>query len=82
MLFGSTNKHLEKINDILKLNASNNYRDSTLENLKELEDKFNELNLKKKLSSKQVKHYTELISNYKNEFKDFTHKAQNKKAGW
>ena len=34
-----TQRELEDINEQLRLNASNNYRDATLDNLKELETK-------------------------------------------
>ena len=35
-----TQRELEDINEQLRLNASNNYRDATLDNLKELETKY------------------------------------------
>lgn len=75
-----TNSILEEINDRLKLNASNNYRDATIDNLKELEAQFIVLQQKGKLNDSQISYYRNKIDSYKEEFKNFTHKAQ--KAGW
>ena len=75
-----THKLLEPMLQTLRLNAENNYRDATLENLDDLEKKFNELKDAGKLNDKQISHYTELIANYRTELKGFTHKEQ--KAGW
>lgn len=75
-----TQRELEDINEQLRLNASNNYRDATLGNLKELETKYRELSEKGRLNKEQSKHYGKMIDDYKAEFKGFTHKEQ--KAGW
>ncbi len=75
-----TQRELEEINEQLKLNASNNYRDATLDNLRELEAKYHELTEKGRLSEEQIGHYGKMIEAYKEEFKGFTHKEQ--KAGW
>ena len=48
-----TQRELEDINEQLRLNASNNYRDATLDNLKELETKYRELAEKGKLNKEQ-----------------------------
>lgn len=80
-MFGkSTHKELETILLRLKLNAENNYRDATLEDLHELETRMNELKASGKIKEKQAAHYEELITGFKKEFKGFTHKEQ--KAGW
>lgn len=75
-----TQRELEDINEQLRLNASNNYRDATLDNLKELETKYRELSEKGRLNKEQCEHYGKMIDDYKAEFKGFTHKEQ--KAGW
>ena len=75
-----TQRELEDINEQLRLNASNNYRDATLDNLKELETKYRELSEKGRLNKEQSEHYCKMIDDYKAEFKGFTHKEQ--KAGW
>lgn len=75
-----TQRELEDINEQLRLNASNNYRDATLDNLKELETKYSELSEKGRLNNEQSEHYRKMIDDYKAEFKGFTHKEQ--KAGW
>ena len=75
-----TQRELEDINEQLRLNASNNYRDATLDNLKELETKYRELSGKGRLNKEQIEHYGKMIDDYKAEFKGFTHKEQ--KAGW
>lgn len=71
---------LEDINEKLKLNASNNYMDATIENLNELETEFERLKASGKLNEVQIRHYEDKIAGYKEEFRNFTHKAQ--KAGW
>ena len=75
-----TQRELEDINEQLRLNASNNYRDATLDNLKELETKYRELSEKGRLNREQSEHYGKMIDDCKAEFKGFTHKEQ--KAGW
>ena len=75
-----TQRELEDINEQLRLNASNNYRDATLDNLKELETKYRELSEKGRLNKEQSEHYGKMIDDYTAEFKGFTHKEQ--KAGW
>lgn len=75
-----THSLLEEINERLKLNASNNYRDATIDNLNELEVEFERLKAAGKLNEIQIRHYGDKIAGYKEEFKNFTHKAQ--KAGW
>lgn len=52
-----TQRELEDINEQLRLNASNNYRDATLDNLKELETKYRELSEKGRLNREQSEHY-------------------------
>lgn len=81
MLFKKTkHKALEEINFRLKMNAENNYRDATLSDLKELEELFTELKASNKTNDKQNEYYENLIKNYKEEFRGFTHKEQ--RAGW
>ena len=62
-----TQRELEDINEQLRLNASNNYRDATLDNLKELETKYRELSEKGRLNKEQSEHYGKMIDDYKAE---------------
>lgn len=74
-----THKGLENIIQRLKLNAENNYRDATLQDLSELEQQFEELCAEGKLNAAQKTRYSGLISRFKTEFKGFTHKEQTAK---
>lgn len=74
--FIKTHKVLEIIHQRLKMNAENNYRDATLQDLKELEDSFQKLKEINKLSKRQKEYYSSIIIRYKEEFKGFSHKDQ------
>ena len=66
--FIKTHKVLEIIHQRLKMNAENNYRDATLQDLKELEDSFQKLKEINKLSKRQKEYYSSIIIRYKEEF--------------
>lgn len=76
----NTHKELEELVEVMKLNASNNYRDATVLNLKELAARYEELKEAGKLNEAQTEHYATLIEQYGASFKHFTHRDQ--KAGW
>ena len=71
-----THPELELILQEMRMNAENNYRDATLENLRDLEEQFHLLEQAGKLNEKQQANYSELIEGYKQEFKGFTHREQ------
>ncbi len=71
-----THGELEKIVTRLKLNASNNYRDATKEDLAELEKKYEELKAAGKLNRKQIDYYRCRIVEYTGKLENFSHKSQ------
>jgi len=71
-----THPELEKILERLRLNASNNYRDATKEDLAELEERYEELQAAGKLNGKQMEHYREVITTYGIKLQNFSHKTQ------
>lgn len=73
---GKTNKNMEIVHQRLKMNAENNYRDATMQDLKEMEDLFEDLKSKGKISKRQIEYYSAIIEKYRLEFKGFSHKEQ------
>ena len=71
-----THSKLEEIVTRLKLNASNNYRDATKEDLAELEKLYEELKEAGKLNPKQIIYYRSRIIEYTDKLKNFSHKTQ------
>lgn len=71
-----THSELEAIVTRLKLNASNNYRDATKEDLAELEKRYNELLAAKKLNPKQEAYYRCRIVEYTGKLQNFSHNSQ------
>ncbi len=67
---------LEKILLRLRLNAENNYRDATKEDLEELKARYEELKAAGKLNQKQLDHYSEVITTYGVKLQNFSHKTQ------
>lgn len=70
------NKELETLIMSINSNAANNYKDAAQEDLKEFEDKYNELKNNGKLSEKQITLYGQKINEYKIDMQEFTHKDQ------
>ena len=60
----------------LKLNASNNYRDATKEDLAELSERYEALKSAGKLNEKQITYYRSRIIEYTDKLKNFSHKTQ------
>ena len=71
-----THPDLEKILLRLRLNAENNYRDATKEDLEELKARYEELKVAGKLNQKQLDHYSEVITTYGVKLQNFSHKTQ------
>ena len=71
-----THPELEKILERLRLNAENNYRDATKEDLAELEQRYNELMGAGKLNEKQIEHYRQTIVSYGVKLQYFSHNSQ------
>lgn len=74
------NKELEEIKQRLQMNVSNNYKDAAQLNLKEFEEKLQELEDAGKLSDNQKVQYHEVLTEYKAKMTKFTHKDQ--KVTW
>ena len=71
-----THSDLEAILKRLRLNAENNYRDATKEDLEELKARYEELESAGKLNGKQIDHYSEVITTYGIKLQNFSHKTQ------
>ena len=70
------NNSLEDVLLRLNMNMSNNYKDAAQSNLKEFEELFAELLSSGKLNEKQKKRYEELLNEYKDKMKNYSHKDQ------
>ncbi len=75
-LQSKTHNELEKIILRLKMNAENNYRDATREDLEELESTYRSLHDAGKLNRKQIAYYSDIIEVYKEKLKNFSHRSQ------
>lgn len=75
-LKSSKNNSLEDVLLRLNMNMSNNYKDAAQSNLKEFEELFAELSSGGKLIEKQKKHYEEVLKEYKDKMKNYSHKDQ------
>ena len=74
--FLKKNKDLEELLLRLHANASNNYKDAAQSNLKEFEELFTHLNNSGKLNEKQKSKYGDLLKEYKEKMKEYSHKDQ------
>lgn len=70
------NKQLEELIQRIQMNVSNNYKDAAQLNLREFEALFTELESTGKMSEKQRAYYSEKLSAFKEQMKNFTHKDQ------
>ena len=75
-LKSSKNNSLEDVLLRLNMNMSNNYKDAAQSNLKEFEELLAELKNSGKLNEKQKKCYDELLNEYKEKMKNYSHKDQ------
>lgn len=69
-------KELDSIIQKIQMNLSNNYKDAAQLNLKEFEAALKYFEENNKITEKQKIFYTEKLSSFKNEMKNFTHKDQ------
>lgn len=72
----ATHGDLERILERLRLNASNNYRDATKEDLAELTQRYEELKNAGKLNQKQTDYYRKMIAEYGIKLQNFSHNSQ------
>ena len=75
-LKSSKNNALEDVLQRLNMNMSNNYKDAAQSNLKEFEELFTELSNSGKLNEKQKSKYGEILKEYKEKMKEYSHKDQ------
>ncbi len=75
-LQGTRNKQLDAIVQRIEMNVSNNYKDAAQLNLKEFETLFGALSESGKLNDSQKAYYSEKLSDFKQQMKNFTHKDQ------
>ena len=69
-------KQLDNIIMRLEMNMSNNYKDNAQDNLRELEEAFNEMKSNEQLKNKTIKKYEDIIDNYHINMKGYSHKDQ------
>jgi len=69
-------RELDSVISAIEMNMSNNYKDAAQENLKKLEDLFEQFKTEGKLKEKEIAVYDSLISTYKSKLKGYTHKDQ------
>lgn len=75
-LKSSKNDSLEDVILRLNMNMSNNYKDAAQSNLKEFETLFLQLNESGKLNAKQKERYQNILNEYKEKMKEYSHKDQ------
>ena len=70
------NKELEAILFRLEANLSNNYKDNARDNLVEFEKIYTLLKDEGKLKPKHIEYYGNVLNEYKEKMKGYTHKDQ------
>ena len=75
-LKSSKNNSLEDVILRLNMNMSNNYKDAAQSNLKEFEALFIQLTESGKLNAKQKERYQNILNEYKEKMKEYSHKDQ------
>lgn len=70
------NKQLEAAIARLQMNMSNNYKDAAQADYKELMDLYEGLEDKGVLSDRQKNYYKEVIEDYSEKMRNYTHKDQ------
>ena len=77
LLFKSrSEKELCDIINRLEMNMSNNYKDNAQDNLKELEEKLEQICYSGKERKAVIDKYTKILSEYKVRMEGFSHKDQ------
>ena len=69
-------KNLDEIINRLEMNMSNNYKDNAQDNLRELEECLNSFKESGKMKPAAIGKYENIIADYKENMKGFTHKDQ------
>ncbi len=69
-------KELEALAAKIDINMSNNYKDNAQANLKDLEERFEEFKNAGVLKEKEIILFENMIANYKEKMKGYTHKDQ------
>ena len=69
-------KNLDEIINRLEMNMSNNYKDNAQDNLRELEARLNSFKESGKMKPAIIGKYENIIADYKENMKGFTHKDQ------
>ena len=69
-------KELDDIIQSMIMNMSNNYKDNAQANLRELEEKLEEVKAKGLMKEKAVNRYELILSDYQGRMKGYSHKDQ------
>ncbi len=69
-------KELDNIIQRLEMNMSNNYKDNTQDNLKELEASINALQASGSIKPGVLSKYESILESYKEKMKGYSHKDQ------
>jgi len=77
--FLKKNKDLEALIRELEMDASNNYKDNAQDDFRCLKARFDELKAAGKLNAKQLVHYGDVINDYAEKMKNYTHADQGRK---
>lgn len=71
-----TNRELDTLVAGITSNMSNNYKDAAQDYLKRFEKCYRELEASGALDQRQTEHYGALLSGFKEQMKQFSHKDQ------
>ncbi len=71
-----TERKLDGVIQRLEMNMSNNYKDNAQANLRELEDRINELRSNGGLKETVLSKYETMLGSYKEAMKGYSHKDQ------
>jgi chromosome segregation ATPase len=69
-------KELDSIIQRLEMNMSNNYKDNAQEDLKELEEKMNDIRSSGNLKTKSLAKYEAILDDFREKMKGYSHKDQ------
>ena len=71
-----TNREMDALVAGITSNMSNNYKDAAQDYLKRFEKRYLELEASGALDQRQTEHYGDLLSDFKERMKQFSHKDQ------
>ncbi|MCR5452923.1 MAG: hypothetical protein K6F00_09870 [Lachnospiraceae bacterium] len=69
-------KELDAIIERLNMNMSNNYKDNAQDDMKELENLFQEMVSEEKIKGKVLSKYDSILEEYREKLKGYSHKDQ------